>query len=473
MGDSEKVNDQDSEQSFSPESKVGLFVLAGLAVLMISVLMLGDIHFRPQNQIQVIFRNVEGITDKSPVKIYGVEVGSVKSVELAGDHAIVKVALRKDLQLFKNAKARIRSTGIIGSKFLSFDPGAPRPGMPPEDEKLGSGDTIMGQDTLSLDELMERVAKSLDDFTDNGRMGKNLGATIANLRSITDSLNAALGQQRQSLIKIVQNVEGFSAYAKSAAAHLDEVLTSSKEDVKVALHNLKETLEKSNAILGQVQRGEGTIGALLTDKKTGDDVKETVANLKQTSESAKEVMARFTKVRAFWIVQGRRDFKAAVYRADLGIRLEPRPNKFYEILVQNVGDEGSMEGRESDFERPNSITGVLGRHWGPFTGAIGFIKSRGGVEGRFRPFQSTEVPVVNNLELVGQAFDLGRDSVYKGRKFTEPNYTAGARVKVNQWVTAGVQVEDIAEVSHLHGLVNVSFEDRDIAYLLGFVSFAR
>jgi len=40
------------------------------------------------------------------------------------------------------------------------------------------------------------------------------------------------------------------------------------------------------------------------DKKAGDEIKETVTNLKQTSESAKEVLARFTKVRAFWVIQG-------------------------------------------------------------------------------------------------------------------------------------------------------------------------
>jgi len=36
-----------------------------------------------------------------------------------------------------------------------------------------------------------------------------------------------------------------------------------------------------------------------------------------------------------------------------------------------------------------------------------------------------------------------------------------------------LQAEDIAETTNLNGVVNVSFEDKDIAYLLGFVSFAR
>lgn len=461
------------DEHFSAESKVGLFVLAGMAILMISILMLGDIHFKPQNHLRVVFRNVEGITDKSPVKISGVEIGSVKKVELTEDKALLTLAIRRDIKLYKNARVRIRSTGIIGTKFIAIDPGLVQPGIPEEAQRLSSGDTVLGQDSLSLDELMERVTKSLDSFTGNGKLGDNLNATVANLRNITDSLNAAVGQQRRALVNIVQNVEGFSAYAKSVAAHMDDVLSSSKEEIKVAIHNFKETLDKTNRMLDSVQKGEGVLGTLVADKKAGEDVKQTVANLKQTSESAKEVMARFTKVRAFWIIQGRRDFKASVYRGDVGLRLEPRPNKFYEIMGQNLGTKGSTAVSATDYERQNTITALIGQHWGTFTGAVGVIRSRAGIEARYRPFQDTDIPIANRLELMGQGFDFGRDAVINGRHFENPNYTAGARVKVNEWVTAGVQAEDIAETSDLHGVVNVTFEDRDIAYLLGFVSFAR
>lgn len=463
----------EAPEHFSPESKVGLFVLAGLAILMISILMLGDIHFRPQNYYNANFNSIEGITDKSPVKIYGVEVGSVKSIGLEDSKAQITMALKKNVPIYKNAVARIRSTGIIGTKFIALEPGRPEPGIPESEQRLKSGDSIRSQDTLSLDELMERVAKSLDDVTGGGTLGKNLNATMANLKSITDSLNAALGQQRQSLINIVKNVEDFSQHAKSVAAHLDDVLTTSKEEIKIAIKNLKETLEKSNSVVSGLQRGEGVLGTLLTDKKAGEEVRETVTNLKQTSESAKEVLARFTKVRAFWIVQGRRDIKAGVYRGDVGLRLEPRPSKFYEIMGQNLQTTGSSQEASKDYERPNTITGLIGQHWGPFTGALGVIRSRAGVEARYRPFQDTDIPVLNRMELLGQGFDFGRNAVIKGRKFTNPNYTAGARFKVNPWLTAGVQAEDVAETTNVNGVVNVSFEDRDIAYLLGFVSFAR
>ncbi len=465
--------DPENTPRLSAESKVGLFVLMGVAVLMISILMLGDIRFRPQNYFHATFNSIEGITDKSPVKIFGVEVGSVKAVELEDGRAHITMALQKGIPIYKNAAVRIRSTGIIGTKFIALDPGRPDPNLSPQDQQLQGGETLRGQDTLSIDELMERVAKSLDDITGGGKLGSNLNATMENLRQITDSLNAAVGQQRQALVTIVKNVESFSEHAKSVASHLDEILKSSKEEIKSAIRNLKETLDKSNTILAGVQRGEGTLGVLLNDKKTGEDIKDTVTNLKQTSESAKEVLARFTKVRAFWIVQGRQDFRVGQSKGDVGLRLEPRPNKFYEIMGQHLSFSGSTREDDQDYERTNTITALIGQHWGSFTGAVGMIKSRGGVEARYRPFQNTEVPVLNRLELLGQGSDFGRDAIIKGRHFTNPNYSAGARVKLNQWLTAGITSDDIAETTNLHGVVNVAFEDKDVAYLLGFVTFAR
>ena len=99
MGEQEDSFEAEASERLSAESKVGLFVLAGLAVLMISILLLGDIHFRPQTMLYILFKNVEGINDKSPVKIWGVEVGSVKKVELSEGRARLTINIRKDIKV--------------------------------------------------------------------------------------------------------------------------------------------------------------------------------------------------------------------------------------------------------------------------------------------------------------------------------------------------------------------------------------
>ena len=93
------------------------------------------------------------------------------------------------------------------------------------------------------------------------------------MRSITDTLNVAIGHQRREMVDIVRNIDAFTLHAKSVAEHLDDVLSSSKEEIKLAIHNLKEALEKTNVLLDGVQQGKGVVGTLFVDKKAGDDMR--------------------------------------------------------------------------------------------------------------------------------------------------------------------------------------------------------
>ena len=149
------------------------------------------------------------------------------------------------------------------------------------------------------------------------------------------------------------------------------------------------------------------------------------------------------------------------------MRLEPRPGKFYYLAGNNLADNDSVKTTSKDYQRQNTVTAELGKDWGPVSGALGFIQSRAGVEGRYRPFQDQPVPVLNRLELMAQAFDFARDDTIKGRRFTGANYTAGGFFKLNPWLTVGAEAQDIAQTSDISGVEDLSFEDKDIAYLLG------
>ena len=110
---------------------------------------------------------------------------SVKNVELVDDHAPDDDrAFGKTSRSTRTPSCASAPPGIIGTKFIALDPGQPEPRDP---RKKTSGCTAatrsLGEDTLSIDELMERVAKSLDDVTGGGKLGDNLNATMENLRS--------------------------------------------------------------------------------------------------------------------------------------------------------------------------------------------------------------------------------------------------------------------------------------------------
>ncbi|MBI4056769.1 MAG: MCE family protein [Elusimicrobia bacterium] len=114
------------------EAKVGAFVLAGLILLGWAIFLLGDVSLQRHYQMTVYFDDVSGLPKKSVVKLNGVEVGKVKDITLEGNKARVDLAIQMGVKIYKDAKFRIASTSIIGSKFLAIEQGESSEGEPSE-----------------------------------------------------------------------------------------------------------------------------------------------------------------------------------------------------------------------------------------------------------------------------------------------------------------------------------------------------
>ena len=63
---------------------VGLFVLAGMAAIAYLSLQVGGLSYKGEGGLEIVayFDDIGGLTDRAPVSIAGVTVGSVKRIEL-------------------------------------------------------------------------------------------------------------------------------------------------------------------------------------------------------------------------------------------------------------------------------------------------------------------------------------------------------------------------------------------------------
>ena len=103
-----------------------------------------DLHAR--------FISASGISVGSPIELAGVRVGEVAEITLDGERFQAQVRLRvsADVAIPKGATASIRSSGLIGERFIRITPG-------PEDEVYVEGDEI--RDTESAINIEELLAK--------------------------------------------------------------------------------------------------------------------------------------------------------------------------------------------------------------------------------------------------------------------------------------------------------------------------
>ena len=106
---------------------------------------------------------------------------------------------------------------------------------------------------------------------------------------------------------------------------------------------------------------------------------------------------------------------------------------------------------------------------GPFDLGVGVIRSGGGARLTVTPFYQD--PIGQRFSVMAQGYDFGRDRTVNGFHFTHPEYDFGILARINKFFGIGARVEDVQETKRYQTWANLTFEDKDIAYLFGMVSF--
>lgn len=114
---------------YTRETKVGIFVVAALAVLIFMGGYLGVYRFNTGKYVSHVFyfKDVTGLIKKSEVKMAGVKVGWVEQISLAENNGLcvrVDVMIDKEYTLYENASGLIRQEGLIGPVYLELFPGS-------------------------------------------------------------------------------------------------------------------------------------------------------------------------------------------------------------------------------------------------------------------------------------------------------------------------------------------------------------
>src|ERR1700724_3409797 len=116
---------------------VGIFALASIAALIYLSVRLGRVEIFPPPGYTLFanFDNISGLKSGDQVQIAGVEVGKVGTTALQDNRARVALHIHKGIQIDDEAFAAIKSTGIIGDKFVAIALG-------PGDRTLANGQVI-------------------------------------------------------------------------------------------------------------------------------------------------------------------------------------------------------------------------------------------------------------------------------------------------------------------------------------------
>jgi phospholipid/cholesterol/gamma-HCH transport system substrate-binding protein len=138
------------------EMGVGLFVLMGILTVGWLTIRLGKMEILGGNYytVHARFANIAGLKEGAIVDIAGVKIGSVESIRLNQEYMAAEVGMKieKDVTLSEDVIASVKTSGLIGDKYVKISPGG-------SSETLKDGDMILETESaLDIEELISKYA---------------------------------------------------------------------------------------------------------------------------------------------------------------------------------------------------------------------------------------------------------------------------------------------------------------------------
>jgi phospholipid/cholesterol/gamma-HCH transport system substrate-binding protein len=114
-------------KKYSMETMVGIFVVIGLICVGYMAVKLGKVTLFGEDTYPLFarFPTVSGLRVGSSVDIFGIEVGRVTALSIDADRQMAQVtmSIRKGMKIYDDGSATVKSSGLIGDKYIKIDPG--------------------------------------------------------------------------------------------------------------------------------------------------------------------------------------------------------------------------------------------------------------------------------------------------------------------------------------------------------------
>jgi phospholipid/cholesterol/gamma-HCH transport system substrate-binding protein len=272
----------------SREARVGLSALAGLVATGFLVVFLGRIHFTSAGYpLAARFSYVDSLKTQAPV-LYGggVKIGEVDGISIDAGRVLVSLHIEDGVRIPADSLISIHTSGILGEKYVQVSPGSDL------ENALAPGSKIEGIDPGSLDRTLQKV-EALTAFLEPLLADPKFRGGVQNLLKGLDKVVADLGslvsENRGDIRASVKDLKQLTGDLRARTSELQPVLKNAgkilsdanTKKVQGSLDNLEGSLAKLDRILTQIDNKKGTVGVLVYDEETGENLRTLLSDLKR------------------------------------------------------------------------------------------------------------------------------------------------------------------------------------------------
>lgn len=292
------------------EIRVGLLILAALAVLAAGIFLLGqqDNLFKRKNHYYVEFNSVSGLKPGNPVQLNGVDVGAVERVELPANpwRGMIRVWIRVENRYASRLRgpqgaqkpvpgqppsvARIKTLGLLGDKFIDLSSGSPGYELVPDGGPIPAAqptnvDALLASGEDAMDNVVA-ISSSLNKILARLERGEGLLGELTSDSASSRSLRASLIGTSETLQRVANKID-------TGQGPLPRLLND-----RALADNLGQSMDRLQALLAKAESGDGLLPSLLNDPKAKTQLDDTLASLRQVTQNLQGFTANLEKSNA-------------------------------------------------------------------------------------------------------------------------------------------------------------------------------
>lgn len=361
------------------ETKVGIFVILGFFMVALTTTIFGNLDFNKKEGKTVYFRlnDATGIRAGTPIMYKGIKVGEVQDVAMKDNEIVTRVVVYHEFDIPDNIRFNVKQSGFVGQRYVEFDVD---PTVQPKSTLQENYEYDGKQNAANMDAVMAKLndvaaemttllksfnevittdqsknalqdsISNLKDITDSVKKivvtnDKNIQEVIDNAKNMTDMLERVITQNEQKINTSINNIAEISQTLKAFTASVDKLIANNQGNIDESLQNLKDITTKVNAAMDDIENitrdindGKGTLGLLINDEETKNDVKNVVKKVSSflgddTNPDNENRMTLYATVGADYLFDAKsvntgRGYVQAHFYTD--------PKNFYMIGLSNV-----------------------------------------------------------------------------------------------------------------------------------------
>ncbi|MFN7953091.1 MAG: MlaD family protein [bacterium] len=335
------------------ELYVGLFAMAGLAILIFFTVKVGSASLGKEYTVPITasFAQASGVEPRTPVKLAGVKVGEVSDIRIENNRAKLTLALKPDVAIPSDSRAEVKTLGLIGETYIQLVPGTSTQTLakggaiantaePTDIEALLGSLTGVGDNLKAITDSLRNVIAREQTETDLKEIVSNVRALTAGLKEVVDhsggkidsvlaNLDQMTGGARDVITENREDLHQLIASFRHVSEQLDQILAanrgnvdSSLASVREATQKLDQTLASTSSIMDKIDKGQGTIGKLVNDDAIGNKVGDSLDSLGDLLGTPRRLQTSFG-YRGEWLASSE---EAKNY---LSVKIQPRRDRFY------------------------------------------------------------------------------------------------------------------------------------------------